>query len=206
MRSARIKRKTNEVNISIDLTIDGVGESKIDTGIDFLDHMLTLFTKHGLFNIDLKARGDLGVDFHHTNEDTAIAMGEAFLKALGDKKKLVRFGYSIVCMDDALVRCVVDVGGRPYIKIKPDKLPRESSNIIIKHPSTNKVYSYLYFKQFLKAFADHLRINLHLDILEGEGLHHILEASFKSLGLTLKNALSLDPRKIDLPTTKGKID
>ncbi|RKY33790.1 MAG: imidazoleglycerol-phosphate dehydratase HisB [Candidatus Omnitrophota bacterium] len=195
MRKAKIKRITKEVNIELELKLDGKGEYKVESGIGFLNHMLSLFAKHGLFDLKLKARGDLDVDLHHTNEDIGITLGEAFYKALGKRKKIERFGTGFVCMDEALVRCIVDLSGRSFLKVKPKNIP------------TPKVtYSYSHFKQFLKAFTDHAKINLHLDILEGEDLHHILEASFKALALALKEASRINPRKKGLPTTKGKLD
>ncbi len=194
MRKEKLCRDTKEVRVEIELNIDGRGKHDIDTGIEFLDHMLSLFSFHGSFDLKVKARGDIGVDIHHTNEDVAIALGDIFRKILNKKKSIKRFGYSFVCMDDALVRCVVDISGRPYFKIKP------------KNFRCYKVfYSYSHFKHFLKSFSDHFRINLHLDVIEGEDLHHILEASFKALGLALAEALKID-RKKNLPTTKGKID
>lgn len=195
MRRAKLKRKTKEVDITLELTIDGKGKYAISTGIEFLNHMLSLFAKHGLFDLKLRAAGDLGVDAHHTNEDTAITLGEAFSKALGKKEKVRRFASHLVCMDEALVRCVVDLGGRPYLKLKPAAWRQGKA-----------AYAYSHFKQFLKAFVDHARINLHLDILEKDDLHHALEASFKALALALKDAAAIDPRKKGLPTTKGKID
>ena len=206
MRKAIIKRKTKEVNIIIKLDIDGKGEYKIDTKINFLNHMLSLLAKHGLFDIEIKARGDLDVDIHHTNEDIGISLGEAFLKALGKKVGIKRFGNSIVCMDEALVRCVLDISGRPYLKIAPFRLPAASSKTIMNIYKKNKVYTYSYFKQFLKGFVDHFKINLHIDVLEGEDFHHIAEASFKALALALKEAAKIEPRRKSIPTTKGKID
>jgi imidazoleglycerol-phosphate dehydratase len=196
MREIRVKRKTKEVDIVVEINLDGKGLYQINTGIDFLNHMLSLFSKHAVFDLKIKAKGDLEVDIHHTNEDIGIALGEALNKSLQDKKKIVRFGTAFVCMDEALVRCVLDISGRSYLKIRPHRL-----NII-----QDKTYTFSHFKQFLKAFVDHSGITLHLDILEGEDYHHILEASFKSLGLSLKEATRLERRKKGIPSTKGKID
>ena len=195
MHIARIERRTEEVKIDLELNIEGRGEFKINTGIGFLNHMLSLFTKHGLFDMKLTAKGDLEVDLHHTNEDVGIVLGEAFYDILKEKRQIKRFGTSFICMDEALVRCVVDISGRSYLKIKPKNLRVKGEN-----------YTYSYFKQFLKAFIDHSKISLHLDILEGEDFHHILEACFKALGVALKEAVSFEPRVKGLPTTKGKID
>jgi len=201
-----VKRKTKEVDITIRLNIDGKGRYNIDTDIDFLNHMLSLLAKHGSFNLDIKAKGDINVDIHHTNEDIAISLGTAFLKSLKDKRGIQRFGDSLVCMDEALVRCVIDISGRSYLKIKPKKLPREYSKTFMKRPLQNREYTYSYFKQFLKGFVDHFKINLHLDVLEGEDFHHIIEASFKALAIAIKKAVRIGSRKRSLPTTKGRID
>ncbi len=195
MRKARIIRKTQEVDISLQLDLDGQGRYSVSTGIDFLDHMLSLFARHGLFDLKITAKGDLGVDIHHTNEDTAIALGEAFAKALGNKKGIRRFASRAVTMDEALVRCVLDISGRPFLKIKPSAWRPGKAT-----------YTYSHFKQFLKAFVDHARINLHLDVLEKEDLHHVLEAAFKALGLALSDAVAMRPRAKGLPSTKGRID
>jgi imidazoleglycerol-phosphate dehydratase len=195
MRKVALNRKTKEVDIRLELNIDGTGKYRVNTGIQFLDHMLSLFTRHALFNLNLKVKGDLGVDLHHTNEDVGIALGQAFYKALGQKVGIKRFAATLVTMDESLVRCALDLGGRPYLKIKPKKWLG---------PKT--AYTYSHFKQFLKAFVDYAKINLHIDVLEGEDLHHVLEASFKALGLALKDATRIEPRRKGIPTTKGKMD
>ncbi|HIE36146.1 MAG TPA: imidazoleglycerol-phosphate dehydratase HisB [Candidatus Omnitrophica bacterium] len=174
MRKVRVKRKTKEVDIILEINLDGEGFHQVDTGIDFLNHMLSLFSKHAVFDLKIKAKGDLEVDIHHTNEDIGITLGEALNKGLKNKRKINRFGTAYVCMDEALVRCVLDISGRSYLKIRPNRL-----NVV-----QDKKYTFSHFKQFLKAFVDHSGITLHLDILEGEDYHHILEASFKSLGLS----------------------
>jgi imidazoleglycerol-phosphate dehydratase len=197
VRKAQVVRKTKEVNISLKINLDGRGLSKINTGIDFLNHMLTLFSKHSLFDLTIKGKGDLGVDIHHTNEDTGVTLGEAFDKALGKREKISRFGWAFVCMDDALVRVVVDISGRAYLKIKYPKFRA------VKEPTN---YSFNYFEQFMKGFSDKARLTLHIEVLEGKDFHHILEASFKALALALKEAVKIDKRKKGLPTTKGKID
>jgi imidazoleglycerol-phosphate dehydratase len=196
MRKVRVKRKTKEVDIILEINLDGEGFHQVDTGIDFLNHMLSLFSKHAVFDLKVKAKGDLEVDIHHTNEDIGITLGEALNKGLKNKRKINRFGTAYVCMDEALVRCVLDISGRAYLKIRPNRL-----NVV-----QDKNYTFSHFKQFLKAFVDHSGITLHLDILEGEDYHHILEASFKSLGLSLKEATRLEKRKRGIPSTKGRID
>ncbi|MFH1900803.1 MAG: imidazoleglycerol-phosphate dehydratase HisB [Candidatus Omnitrophota bacterium] len=195
MRKARIRRKTKEVDITVELNLDGEGRHRIDTGVDFLNHMLSLFGKHGIFDLKIKARGDLGVDIHHVNEDLGIALGCTFLKSLGNKEKISRFGFSFVCMDEALIRCVLDISGRPYLKVRPNKL-----KII-----DDRNYTFSHFKQFLRAFVDHSGISVHLDISEGEDYHHIIEACFKALSIALCAAVRIEKRKKGVPTTKGKI-
>ncbi len=206
MRKAIVRRKTKEVDITLELNLDGSGRNTVETDVYFLDHMLSLFAKHGLFDLKLKAKGDTEIDIHHTNEDIAISLGKAFGEALKDKTGIHRFGISYVCMDEALVRCVLDLSGRPYLKIKPSRLSRDISCLPPDRRGRGSGYSYSYFKQFLKAFVDHARLNLHIDILEGEDFHHILEASFKALALALRQAVSQDVRVRGLPTTKGVID
>lgn len=195
MRKAKIQRKTKEVDIAIEINLDGCGQYKIATGVDFLDHMLSLFAKHGIFDLSIKAKGDTGIDVHHTNEDLAIALGQAISKALGNREQISRFASSHVAMDEALVRCVLDISGRAYLKVNPNKLK------IIE----DRNYTYSHFKQFLKGLSDHLGVTIHMDILEGEDYHHVLEAGFKALGLAISKAIIIDKRKKGLPTTKGKI-
>ncbi len=194
MRKVKIKRKTKETNIALELNIDGKGKYRISTGIPFLDHMLSLFSKHGLFDLNLRAKGDLEVDLHHTNEDIGIVLGEAFRKALKNKKGIRRFGWAFVVLDEAKVRVVLDLSGRAYLEITPKniRIPLQG-------------YSFKHFKDFMRAFVNNALITLHIDILGGEDLHHILECSFKALGLALDEATLLDKRKKGLPTTKGKL-
>lgn len=196
-RTVTIPRKTKETDITVKLNIDGSGKTKISTGIGFLDHMLTLLAKHSLFNLTIKATGDLEVDIHHTNEDVGISLGAAFLKALGSKKGIRRFGNAIVPMDEALAkaRIVLDISGRPsfYFRVKPKILP------------TTLEYSLQDTKEFLKAFAFNAKINMHIDLFQGEDTHHIVECIFKALALALKEAASLDKRIKGIPSTKGKI-
>ncbi|RKY37907.1 MAG: imidazoleglycerol-phosphate dehydratase HisB [Candidatus Omnitrophota bacterium] len=193
MRKVKIERKTKEVEIKLVLSLKGKGNCKIDTGVGFLNHLLSSFSLHGRFDLEVKARGDIEVDVHHTNEDIGICLGRAFFEALGDKRGIKRFSHSFICMDETLTRCVVDLGGRPFFKIKP-------KNIRV----YKATYSFLHFKQFWKAFTDNAKIALHLDILEGEDLHHILEASTKAIALALKEAIKKEDSI--LPTTKAKFD
>ena len=201
MRKIKVKRKTKETSIEIELNIDGEGKYSISTGIAFLDHMICLFSKHGLFDINLIAKGDLEVDIHHTNEDIGIVLGETFFRALKDKKGIKRFGDAFCVLDEAQVRAVVDISGRPYLDINPDKI----KIVDMGKDSLTKGYTFGYFKQFLRAFVNSSKITLHIDIIKGDDLHHILECCFKALGRALDEATCIDKRKKGLPTTKGKL-
>ncbi|PIU42307.1 MAG: imidazoleglycerol-phosphate dehydratase HisB [Candidatus Omnitrophica bacterium CG07_land_8_20_14_0_80_42_15] len=193
-RTAQIKRKTTETDIALYLNIDGTGKSKVSTGIAFLDHMLTLFAKHGLFDLEIKAKGDLGVDIHHTNEDIGISLGEAFKKVLKDKKGIRRFGVGYVVMEEALVRVVLDLSGRYSLNFVE----------MVKLGET-KGYNLRDMKHFLEAFAREAGVNLSIGIKSGSDTHHVLEALFKALGRALDEATTLDPRIKGVPSTKGKL-
>lgn len=195
-RTATLKRKTSETAIQIKLNIDGCGRAKIDTQIPFLDHMLTLFSKHGLFDLDIKAQGDLEVDIHHTNEDLGITLGKAVAEALGNKKRIHRYGAFMVPMDEALVRVTLDISGRPSLFVKKEKGVR-----ITRHPQ----YTFEDAVDFLRSFCQHAGINMHIGILAGEDTHHIIEGMFKSLARALDMATSLDPRVRGIPSTKGTL-
>ena len=195
MRKAKLKRKTKETAIEIILNLDGRGKYSINTPIFFLNHMLAQLSKHGLFDLQIKAKGDLEIDIHHTNEDLGIALGQAFKKALGSKKGIVRFGFAYSILDEAQARCVLDISGRPFLDINPLYKRLRGEN-----------YSFSYFQQFLRAFVNSAQISLHLDIIKGSDFHHILEASFKSLALALRQACQKDARKKGIPSTKGKIE
>lgn len=197
-RKASVLRRTRETDISVKLDIDGRGNSKIGTGIGFLDHMLELFAFHGLFDLVLKAKGDLNVDLHHTNEDVGIAVGEAFKKALGNKKSGIRrFGSAFVPMDEALALVVVDISGRPNLTL-------DISRISTEREKRKKEYTLNDAKQLLKAFSDVLGVTLHIQIISGENTHHILESIFKALGRALDDATQPSLRK-GVPSTKGRI-
>lgn len=197
-RIAKIKRKTTETDITGELKIDGSGKADIKTGIGFLDHMLTLFTFHGLFDLTLKAKGDLKVDSHHTNEDIAICMGKALKEALGDCKGIKRYGSKEIPMDMAAAKVMADIGGR-YAFVW--KIPNYSTTIV-----AHENYSLDDGKDFLDTFAKNANINLHVEIYSGEDLHHILEAVFKALGIALDEATQVDVRRKGVPSTKGRID
>jgi len=194
-RIAKIARKTAETDITLSLAIDGAGKSKIDTGVPFFDHMLTLFAKHGLFDLDVKCIGDVAVDYHHTVEDVGIVLGEAFKQALGDKLGIRRYGFFFLPMDESLARVVVDIGGRPHLVYDaeaPTMFVRDFNIVLV--------------KEFSRAFSNALGCNLHVKLEYGEEPHHVAEAIFKGLARALDVATQIDPRAADqLPSTKGKI-
>jgi imidazoleglycerol-phosphate dehydratase len=195
-RKTILKRKTSETDIRIEFAVDGKGSSKIDTQIPFLDHMLTLLAKHGLFDLRLKARGDLEVDIHHTNEDIGIALGQALAKALGDKRGIRRYGSFAVPMDEALIRVTLDISGRPSLYVTKAKGVRLS-----RQPQ----YKFDDAVDFLRSFCQHAGINMHIGILAGEDTHHIIEGMFKGIAKTLDMATCLDPRVRGVPSTKGTL-
>lgn len=198
-RRTYLRRKTKETDISIRLNIDGKGKYRIDTGIGFLNHMLELFSFHGFFDLEVKAKGDLDVDIHHTNEDLGIALAEAFKKALGDKKGIKRFGSSFIPMDETLVQVVLDISGRPNLVIT-GAVSGEAEKRRVR-----STYTINDAKQFLRAFVNTLGINLHIQIIYGEDVHHIIEAIFKGLAKALDEATQIEARKRKVPSTKGKI-
>lgn len=195
-RKAEFERKTTETNISITINLDGQGEALIKTPIGFLNHMLTLFAKHGLFDLSLKATGDTEVDIHHTNEDIGICLGQALNNALSDKAGIKRFGMAAVPMDEALVELSLDISARPYLKLSAFS-PQPSARA--------GEYSLNYLKQFLQAMVNNAGMTLHVEIIYGEDLHHILEAIFKALGRALKEAVTIDPRIKGILSTKGTL-
>ena len=195
-RKAAVKRKTSETDIQIELTVDGKGTSTVDTRIPFLNHMLTLLAKHGLFDLKLKARGDLEIDIHHTNEDTGIALGQSLAKALGNKKGIRRYGSFAVPMDEALIRVTLDISGRPSLYVTKDKGVRLS-----RQPKD----SFDDAVDFLRSFCQHAGINMHIGVLAGEDTHHIIEGMFKGIAKALDMATCLDPRVHGIPSTKGKL-
>ncbi len=194
-RVATVLRKTAETDIALSLAIDGRGQSAIATGVPFFDHMLTLFAKHGLFDLTVKAKGDVEVDYHHTVEDVGLVLGQAFKEALGDKVGIKRYGFFILPMDESLARIVVDVGGRPHLVYEanaPTMFVRDFNIILV--------------KEFCRAFSNALGANLHVQLVYGEEPHHVAEAIFKCLARALDMATQIEPRAADqLPSTKGKI-
>lgn len=191
-RRARIDRKTKETEISVTLDLDGKGEYEISTGIPFFDHMLSHVAKQGLLDLEVKARGDVEVDGHHTVEDVGIALGQAIAQALGDKKGITRYGEATVPMDEALAAAAVDLSGRPYLVYGVDL-------------SEEKVGTFdtCLAREFFKALSNEAGMNLHLTVRYGTDPHHMLEAVFKAFGRALDAATSLDPRRPDIPSTKG---
>ena len=193
MRKAETVRKTGETDITLSLDIDGKGESEISSGVGFLDHMLTLFSRHGRFDLKLKCIGDTYVDDHHSTEDIAIALGSAFRKALGDKRGIKRYGDIILPMDEALVLASVDISGRSYIRF--------TSNF-----QTEKIgtFDVQLLEDFFTSFAENAGITLHIRQLDGRNSHHIAEAMFKAVARALRKAVEIDERaKDEIPSTKG---
>ena len=194
MRTATIQRTTAETDITLTLNLDGKGESDIQTGVGFLDHMLTLFAKHGRFDLTLTCNGDTQVDAHHTTEDIGIVLGRAFEKALGDKKGIVRYGSMILPMDEALVLCSLDLCGRPYLSydahFQGEKMGEMSTQMV---------------KEFFYAVSYSAMMNLHMKVLTPGNDHHVCEAMFKAFGKALDMAVQIDPRITDVLSTKGVI-
>ncbi|CAN5621766.1 imidazoleglycerol-phosphate dehydratase HisB [soil metagenome] len=192
-REAVIDRATSETSIRVSLSLDGKGESQIRSGIPFFDHMLTLFARHGLYDLTLEAKGDIDVDFHHTVEDTGIALGQALTKALGNKAGIRRYGSVYVPMDEALVRVVIDLSGRPFLAYNsPSAVEAIGGN-----------FSFQLVEEFLRAFCVAGGMNLHVDILAGRDAHHMAEGVFKALARALDVATQIDPRVQGIPSTKG---
>lgn len=193
-RRADIRRQTKETNIRVRLSLDGKGIGKVTTDIPFLDHMLELFARHGLFDLEITCRGDLHIDDHHSVEDVAICLGQAFLQALGGKAGINRYGEAIVPMDEALCRAVVDLSGRFYLvyEVKTRKQQIGSFSVELA-------------EHFWRSFAESLRCNLHVDLIRGRNTHHILEASFKAVARALRQAVEIDSRIKGVLSTKGTL-
>ena len=192
-RKAKVERKTKETEISLAINIDGSGKGEIETGVGFLDHMLTLFSRFSGMDIRIKARGDLEVDTHHTIEDAGICLGEALKKALGEKKGIRRFGFASTPMDETLVNTSLDISGRPLLVFNVPYIKGREGSFEIEDT-----------KEFLKAFTTHSGITIHINLVYGDNLHHVNEAIFKSLALALKDALKIEGS--DVPSTKGCLD
>ncbi len=195
MRNYSVKRETKETSISVEVNIDGTGVSDVKTGIGFLDHMLDQLSKHSLIDLKVHANGDLHIDYHHTTEDSALAIGEAVNKALGDRVGIKRFGQALSAMDETLSRVVVDCSNRPYLiwKVKMTK------------PKLGEMDTEL-FKEWFQAFAQTAGITLHVETLYGENNHHIIESCYKGLARALRESLAIDEeRSSEIPSTKGKL-
>lgn len=193
-RRASVRRRTTETDVAVELELDGQGSYRVKTGLPFFDHMLTQLAKHGLFNLTLRAKGDLEVDAHHTMEDVGLALGEALARALGDRAGIRRYGQATVPMDDALGWVAVDLSGRPYLAYRADGLAGKIGE-----------FDAALLKEFFRAFATALRANLHIGILYGENTHHMAEAVFKAMGRALDAAVAVDPRVKGIPSTKGTL-
>ncbi len=194
-RKAEVRRKTKETDIAASICLDGKGASRVDSGIPFLDHMLELFSKHGFFDLALKARGDIKVDYHHTIEDIGIVLGEALKDAVGDKKGINRYGFCVLPMDEALALVSLDLSGRPYLAYDV-KTPIDNVNGI----------DVRLFHEFFYALAMNSGMTLHMRLLAGDEVHHIVEALFKCFAKALRAALDKNPRGGGmLPSTKGKL-
>jgi imidazoleglycerol-phosphate dehydratase len=194
-REAEVTRKTKETDLRVRVNLDGRGEAQVRTGIGFFDHMLEALTRHALLDLTIEARGDLHVDGHHTVEDTGIVLGEAISKALGDRAGIRRYGHALVPLDEALVRCVLDVSGRPYL----------SYNIEIAKWQLLGDYDVFLTPEFFRALVLNAGLTVHLDLQRGENPHHIVEAAFKAFARALDEATSRDPRVGGVPSTKGKL-
>jgi imidazoleglycerol-phosphate dehydratase len=195
MRSATIERKTRETEIKITIGLDGTGKYDIDTGIGFLNHMLESFAKHGSLDLTVRAKGDLHIDFHHTTEDTGIAIGMGIAKALGERVGIRRFGHAYIPMDEALTRCAIDVSGRPYLIWK----------VQFTKPKLGEMDTEL-FKEWFHALAQNAGLTLHLENLYGENNHHIVESCYKACAQALRDAIAIDPRNAgQIPSVKGSL-
>ena len=193
MREGRVERTTNETKIEVSLNLDGTGSYDVKTGIGFLDHMMEQLSRHSLIDLNIRAEGDLHIDFHHTTEDTGIAVGMAFAKALGDLKGIRRYASAYIPMDETLTRVALDISNRPYliwkVDFSRDKLGDMDTEL---------------FKEWFQAFAQAAGITLHVENLYGENNHHIIESCFKALARALRDAVEIDPRRADaVPSTKG---
>ena len=193
MRQASVERKTKETSVAVTVNLDGTGVYDVETGIGFLDHMIEQFSRHSLIDVTLRAKGDLHIDYHHTNEDTGIALGEAVSEALGERRGIVRYGAATIPFDETLTRVSLDASNRPYliwnVEIPADKLGEFDTEL---------------FKEWFQAFAHGAGITLHVENVYGRNSHHIVESCFKGLARSLRQAVEIDLRQVDaVPSTKG---
>jgi imidazoleglycerol-phosphate dehydratase len=191
-RCAELERVTKETRIKLTLEVDGSGETTICTSVPFLDHMLNLFARHGLFDLEIEACGDIDIDFHHTVEDIGIVLGEAFKQALADKKGIRRYGQATVPMDETLAAVAVDISGRPYL-VYNVRLPKVKIGD----------FDVELAREFFQAFANHCGLNLHINVMYGDNVHHIIESCFKAVARAMDAATQLDPRVQGVMSTKG---
>jgi imidazoleglycerol-phosphate dehydratase len=193
-RKGKVERKTKETDIQVELELDGTGKAEVETGMPFLNHMLDSFSRHGFFDVKLKAKGDLEVDYHHTVEDVGLALGQAFKESLGEKQGIRRFGEASCPLDEALAKVVVDISGRPYlcynVKIRPGRVGNFDTDLP---------------HEFFGAFANQLGMNLHIDVIRGENPHHIIEACFKAFARAMDMATQRDGRIEGVLSTKGSL-
>ncbi|MDP6895617.1 MAG: imidazoleglycerol-phosphate dehydratase HisB [Rhodospirillales bacterium] len=195
MRTATVARKTNETEIAVTVDLDGTGAYEVATGIGFLDHMLEQLSRHSLMDLTVNAKGDLHIDFHHTTEDTGIAIGEAVSQALGDRRGITRYAEATIPMDETLTRVTMDISNRPYLIWRVDFSKSKLGDMDTE-----------LFKEWFQAFAQAAGITLHIENLYGENNHHIIESCYKALARALRNAITIDPRKAeDVPSTKGTL-
>jgi imidazoleglycerol-phosphate dehydratase len=192
-RTGRVERETAESSVLVEVDLDGTGRTDVATGVAFYDHMLAQLGKHGGFDLTVRTKGDLEVDAHHTVEDTAIALGEAFRQALGDKAGLRRFGDALVPLDEALVQAAVDLSGRPYLVHTEPDLP----------PTIGPLYATTLTRHVFESFVHNARIALHVRVLGGRDAHHVVEAQFKAVARALRDATAYDPKVQGIPSTKG---
>ncbi|MEW5787941.1 MAG: imidazoleglycerol-phosphate dehydratase HisB [Pseudomonadota bacterium] len=195
MRSAQVSRDTLETRISVSLNLDGTGRSAFNTGVPFLDHMLDQVARHGMVDLDIQAKGDLHIDAHHTAEDLGITLGQAFARAIGDKKGIRRYGHAYVPLDEALSRVVMDLSGRPGLEFHVDFTRARIGDFDVD-----------LFREFFQGFVNHAGVTLHVDCLRGVNAHHQAETVFKAFGRALRMAVEVDPRLGDaMPSTKGTL-
>ncbi len=193
-RQAQVTRNTNETQISVTLNLDGSGKSKLATGVGFLDHMLDQIARHGVFDLEVSAKGDLHIYAHHTVEDIGITLGQAFAKAIGDKSGVRRYGHAYVPLDEALSRVVVDLSGRPGLDMKIDFVRARIGEFDVDLT-----------REFFQGFVNHALVTLHIDNLKGDNAHHQAETAFKAFGRALRMAVEVDPRMQGVPSTKGSL-
>jgi imidazoleglycerol-phosphate dehydratase len=194
-RTSKVDRKTKETDITVEINLEGTGHAELDTGVGFLDHMLDQIARHGLIDLKIIAKGDLHIDAHHTVEDVGITLGQAFNKAIGDKKGITRYGHAYAPLDEALSRVVVDISGRPGLELNAN-----FKRAMVGEFDVDLIY------EFFQGFVNHSLITLHIDNIRGDNAHHQIETIFKAFARALRTAIAIDPRQADqLPSTKGSL-